>query len=420
MTNRQRRDNWKSTERVADEFHKVIPIAELCVGMQVIPPRVNWSGKPQHYGKELFIDSPETLKKIKALGIAEVTIDLARSADALFTKDLPKNPIFKHPALAFKQADTLAEELPKAAQAHSDCIAYARRFMTAVNFGRANFSAATDLVQNMMSSVERNPDALLTLAWMHRCDSYTYVHCVNVSILATCFSRFLGHSEEEVFTAGVSGLFHDLGKALIPQNILNAPRKLSEKEFCQLRKHPELGHEELSKVPGISPDVLLGALEHHEKFDGSGYPKRLSGYQISRVGSITAIADVYDALTSRRVYKGAMYPHKALGIMYNARNKEFATEYVEQFIRMVGIYPVGSIVLLEDKCLAVVVASNPERPTQPKVLIVRGEKGQTLFPPQPYQIVEGGPTIAACIPPEKTTINPHQVLGIKEYNRIVA
>ncbi len=392
---------------------KTIPVAELRPGMQVVKTDEDWTKRPYLYSAEHLIASQDEVGHLVAEGYHEVVIDLDRSEASAFTDGLPK----EHPALYIDDdyppppKVVLEEELPKAVKVHDEGVAYARKFLDGMRKGKLDISGGEALVEGILESVERNADALISLSRLHQSDSYTYTHCMNVAVLATVLARFTRRSDAEIFTAGQTGLFHDLGKSLVPLTILNAPRKLTESEFSVIRKHPELAYDQLSKVPGMKEEVLRGALEHHEQYNGKGYPFGLEGRRISSTGRATAVCDVYDALTSRRVYKGAMYPHKALGIMYQMREKELDPRIVALFIRMLGIYPVGSVVQLEDGSQAVVAMSNPRDPIHPIVQPALDPFGN---PWKSGVCVPGKtcPEIAACLPADKAGLEPLRVLGL--------
>ena len=395
---------------------KNIPISELKPGMYVVDPSINWMQRPYLFAENRLISSEEEIQRIIADGYLEVFIDLARSDASVFTEGLPDNPILEvdKQQLRLTPKTSLEEELPKALKVHDESVLYARKFMSDMRTGKVSMSAAGDVVFNIMESLENNPDALLSLSRLHHKDSYTYTHCVNVSILSTFFSRFTGKDSDTVYAAGVAGLFHDLGKALVPQMILNAPRKLTQAEFTIMQRHPTLGYEQLCSVPGISQDVLLGALQHHERYDGSGYPKGLSAEEISPIGSILAVVDVYDALTSNRPYKGSMFPHKALGIMYqHMRAKELHPDYLARFIRMVGVYPTGSVVIIEGGWTGVVIAANQDNPSKPKVRLCIDPQGKKSTPWDCDLSQEGSPLITSCIAAEDTAIDLLQEMGLK-------
>jgi HD-GYP domain-containing protein (c-di-GMP phosphodiesterase class II) len=145
-----------------------------------------------------------------------------------------------------------------------------------------------------------------------------------------------------------------------------------------MNSHPTLGFEQIKNMPGVIPEIPLGMLHHHERHGGGGYPVGLSGDGISRVGYIVALADVYDALTSKRVYKDGMPPHKALGIMYEMRDKELHPGMLTDFIRMLGVYPIGSLVEMTDGSLGVVSSGNTDTPLKPIVTLVRDAGNKPL------------------------------------------
>ncbi len=389
-------------------FIKKISVENLVQGMQTINPEIDWTKNPFVFDQEKYIASQEHINEITEAGYKEVYIDLGRSDTSLFSKDLAN--IQAQPTwVDSPRLIPINEEMPKAAKILDDSVQYAKRFMLDAQVGKVDMQSATPIVEQIMESITRNADALISLAKLRSSDEYTYTHCVNVSILSACYSKFLNNSPDEIFKIGLAGLLHDLGKALVPPLILNAPRKLNSEEFAIIQKHPIFGYDELIKVNNIATEVLSAAAEHHEKFDGTGYPRGLIGDQISQAGRIIGVADVYDALTSRRIYKDAMSAHKALGIMYQMRDKHFSTANISEFIRMIGIYPVGSVVKLEEDFTAVVSQSNQKKPTQPKVIMVFDPKGNFMQNDE-YDISKGeAPAIREAIINNK--VNPLRVLS---------
>ena len=395
---------------------KHIHISELKPGMHVADPGIDWKTRPYLYIADQFVATEDQVRTIVSQGFQETYIDLDRSILAPSSPALDKNKAFGTGtgAIIAKPKAPLEEELPKAVRVHDESVAYARRFMSDMRAGKVNMVSAAQNMESIMGSLERNADALVSLSRLRQTDSYTYTHCVNVCILTTLFSRYLGHDSKKTFAAGLAGMFHDLGKALVPLKILNAPRKLSDAEFAVMKSHPVLGYEQLVSVPDILPEVLQGALQHHEKYNGGGYPRGLAGNDISEIGRMVGVADIYDALTSKRPYKGAMYPHKALGIMFELRGRDLHEEDVAQFIRMVGVYPVGSVVEMEDGSMGVVSAANDELPLKPTVTIVREPDGRHIPGGRPYNLATDGtaPGIANCVASELTDVDPAMVLGI--------
>lgn len=411
-------------------------ISQLRAGMYVANPGLDAEKHPYLYMTEGLLESEEAVRRIAEEGYQELYIDPLRSPGL---RGLP--PLFTEPALTELSSPlatvtaaapapsiltpqvALTEELRAAARVHEESVVYVRELMKETRAGRLDITPATDIVERIMTSLERNADALLTLSRLRRVDSYTYMHCVNVCVLTCLFARYLGQDSNRVFQAGLAGLFHDLGKAMVPPMILNAPRKLNHTERNVMNTHPSLGYDQLFRVPGVPETVLLAALHHHEKFDGSGYPQRLAGKDISQIGYMVAAADIYDALTSRRVYKEAMFPHRALGIMYNEmRGKELHAETLVRFVRMLGVYPVGSVVELEDGCRGVVIAGNEGQPLKPVVQVVRDPRGRPLKPHKELDLSGApfAPDIVRCLSPDNTDIDPAQVLGFGQRLRILS
>ncbi len=234
---------------------------------------------------------------------------------------------------------------------------------------------ALAVVDEINASVLRNPGALLSLGRIKQADTYTFQHCVNVCALMVSFAHGLGLEAASVEEAGLGGLLHDVGKMRVPPEVLNKPGRLTEAEFTTMQSHAALSRELLENTPGISETVIRIASEHHEKLDGCGYPNGLSGDQISRPGRMAAIVDVYDALTSNRVYHKGMEPPEALKKLLEWSGPHLDGDLVQQFIRILGIYPVGSLVRLSSGRLAVVVEQGEDllRPTV-RVIFDTGRK----------------------------------------------
>ncbi|MGI9133778.1 MAG: HD-GYP domain-containing protein, partial [Rhodoferax sp.] len=227
----------------------------------------------------------------------------------------------------------------------------------------------------------RNPGALTSLGRVKQKDHYTFVHSVNVGVLLVNFCQHLGFDEQQVRDAAVGGLLHDIGKMKTPDVILNKPAKLSDQEFAIMRQHVTHGIDILAKVAGLSPLSLAVAAEHHEHSDGGGYPRGLTGPDISKIGQMAAIVDVYDALTSNRVYHRAMEPADALRKIFEWSKFHFNVDLVQRFIQCIGIYPVGTLVRLQSGLIAVVVEECPSSLLRPTVRAVYdSQRGVALAP----------------------------------------
>jgi len=400
---------------------KHIHISELKPGMYVVNPGLDWTTHPYLYMADEVIASKEAVQKLIDDGYQEVYIDPRRSAHVVpppvsiaADSSIVASAVTSGDAPSLKPKVPLEEEMLSAAGVHDDSVSYVRNFMRDMRAGKLNMEPAGEIIERIADSLARNADALLSLSRLRRTDSYTYMHCVNVAVLTALFARQEGKDREQIFACALAGLFHDLGKSLVPPMILNAPRKLTAAERAAMNEHPRKGYEQLIHVPGIRAEVLMGALHHHEKYNGSGYPQGLPGEDVSEIGFMVGAADIYDALTSKRVYKEAMFPHRALGIMYEMRNKDLPTKTLVHFIRMMGVYPVGSVVAMNDGSHGVVTMSNPEQPVKPVITLIRDPRGKDMKPRRTCDLAghSGGLEIDHCIAPENTDIDPAEVLGL--------
>ncbi len=370
-------------------MRKKIAVTALQVGMTVVDTGLSWIENPYLYSKSGVIRSEEQLRSIVAEGYKEVFIDLEKSPQF---ENAQLSSVENELDLALRQREpaergqqgkgiSIKEELTVAKKIHADSLILVKNIFKDARMGAApDIDSSAELVERVIDSVMRNTYALISLSKLRAFDEYTFNHSINVSVLSIGFARFIGMPREIVHSLGLAGLLHDTGKARIPDSILNKPGRLTEQEFALVRKHSALGVELLQQAHGLPEEILRGVGEHHEKFNGSGYPKGLKGNEISLFASLISLADVYDALTSERVYKKGIQPNKAMGTIFSMRGQDFVSRHVERFISFLGIYPIGSLVLLSSGEYALVSSPNPGDPLRPNVKVIMDRKARACVP----------------------------------------
>lgn len=245
------------------------------------------------------------------------------------------------------------------------------------------------LLEEIFKSVNENKDYIVTVCRKKNKSGYELEHSVSHCALMMAFGQTLGMDKEALLELGMGGLFHDIGKIRIPDAILNKPGKLTPEELEIVKNHPQWGGELMKNSGDFSERVLAVIMEHHERPDGTGYPYRLKGSEISLFGQMASIVDVYDASTSIRSYGAATDPCVAIKLLYTGAGQLFHKELIEQFIKTVGIYPVGTLVRLESGKLGIVVKQTKSL-TQPVVRIVYNLKHSSYLPPQDVDLSRVG------------------------------
>lgn len=258
-------------------------------------------------------------------------------------------------------------------------------------FGNARMGKAistrkvTNLVAQISDSVTKDPSIILNIARLKTKDEYTFLHPVSVCALMINLGRKLGLDEVVVQDLGMAGMLHDLGKMTIPDLILNKPAKLDEEEWRIVRNHPEKGHAILSSAKCGTETALDVCLHHHEKMDGTGYPNRIKGEDLSLAARMAAICDVYDAITSQRSYNAPLSGAVALSKMLSLKG-HFDQSLLRSFIESLGISPIGTVVQLTDGKYAIVIGENPEDFSQPVVRTFHDPENPELFVPKDIRI----------------------------------
>jgi HD-GYP domain-containing protein (c-di-GMP phosphodiesterase class II) len=349
---------------------KKVAVNQLTVGMFVEKFDESWLKHP-FWRNQFLIKDPVRLQEIQASGVQHCWIDISKGADAPGEKPARAPSALNVEKAAEPKRDRvpLAQELQEAARLRQRSAAAMRRLFAEVRLGNAiEPGICVALVDDVVESIDRHPDALLSLARLKNADEYTYMHSVAVCALMVSLGRQLGLDDDQCREAGMAGMLHDLGKAAMPQDVLNKPGKLTPEEFEIIKTHPAKGYEMLIEGGKVSEGALDVVLHHHERYDGTGYPHKLAGEKITLLSRMGAVCDVYDAVTSDRPYKSGWDPAHALSQMATWKG-HFDTVVFQSFVKGVGIYPTGSLVKMRSGRLAVVLEQNPTSLTKPKVKI---------------------------------------------------
>jgi len=355
-----------------------------------------------------FAVDDDAFARLKASGLAECWIDTSKGLDVapprtetpvieVLRKPDPELAAAPRPRIRRSMGDELhnaATVLKRSKQAVHSLFAEAR-------MGNAvKTSDCVPLVNDIVDSIDSNSHALISLCRLKTADEYTYMHSVSVCALMVSLGKQLGLDEATLRDAGMAGLLHDLGKAVMPQEIINKPGKLTDEEFTIIKSHPVRGYEMLMESGVDNERVLDVARHHHERIDGKGYPDALSAERISLIARMSAVCDVYDAVTSDRPYKAGWDPAESVARMASWQG-HFDSVVLQTFIKTIGIYPVGSLVRMASGKLGVVVEQNTKL-TAPKVKLFFSTRSGMPFEPKLVDLMDSyvNDKIVAREPPE--------------------
>jgi len=264
------------------------------------------------------------------------------------------------------------QEVHRATAIHQNARQLTRTFMDDVHLGQAiNIQEVKKSVSECVSSIIRNPDAMMWMSKIRKKDEYTSEHSLNVGLLAISFGRHLGISEDDLNKLGFAGMLHDVGKMRTPNEVLNKEGQLTPEEYAQMQGHAQHGRDILMSHKNVYHGTVDVAYGHHEALDGSGYPRKIKASGITEFTRIVTLCDVYDAITSDRIYQKGRSSLEALKILYQNKGTKYDEKLVTEFISCIGLYPPGSIVEINSGHAGIVISTNYRNRHLPKILILR-------------------------------------------------
>jgi len=362
-----------------------VPTSDLTKGMFVSGLDRDWLGTP-FLTQGFLLQSESDIERVRDYceyvwvdihKCVYVSAKLQRRAQGERPR-VPLTEIFKGRELqAYADEVEWKEEHPRATAALNTLLHdITDIFDKAAESGKLDAIRLKTSADPIVGSISRNPDACLWLGRLKQHDEYSYQHSLSVAIWAVALGRQIGLHKRDLRSLAIGAMLMDVGKLLVDPDLLQANRALTEEETREMRHHVAHGVHLVKKSGIVNQDVLDMVAFHHERHDGSGYPRGLKGDQIPPFARIAGIVDTYDAITSQRSYAEARAPADAIKALYQERDKHFQAELVEALIQAIGIYPAGTIVELTSGEVGIVVAESRNRRLLPKVILVLNRKKQ--------------------------------------------
>jgi putative nucleotidyltransferase with HDIG domain len=326
------------------------------------------------------ITSDAAIKQLKKKGILSVVVDMSKQLKPEVVEqaepETPEIPAERPEEVSFET------ELEVATKLHTRGKHLQKTMLESVGKNLPIDIAIPEAFTNsLISSIDRNPNALMCMTKIREKDTYLLEHSLNVAILLANFGTYVGLDEEQIQELALSGFLHDIGKIRIPDEILHKPGPLNEQEMTTMKDHVYYGMKVLIEM-GIPDSIVRTIGEHHERLDGYGYPEGLRGCEITKFGRMIAIVDTYDAITADRCYKVGMSSKKALQILMQDTPEKYDEDLVKQFVQCIGIFPVGSLVKLNNEKIAMVLKQHPVHGTKPLVKVFYSVRGNHYLEPK--------------------------------------
>lgn len=395
---------------------KVIPVDQIKVGMYISEQNAEWIPE-KNRTKSGFILKPETILKIRQRGIDFVTIDTTRGADVTLC---PENDSalsrYEQGARNLRQQEqsglaspsfSLEDERTKAERVHKEALLVLDTVMDRVRDGGIiDVAEVESVAESLVESVFRNENALACLSRIRNKDAYLMEHSLNVGVLLSILAKSMGFDVGTIRKLAVAGMLHDVGKVQVPDEVLHKPGKLEAEEWEEMKRHVVYGEAYLEQM-AVDTSVRAICAQHHERLDGTGYPRGLGADAISLYGRMSAVCDVYDAITADRCYHQGMAPSLAMKRLVEWSDDHLDRKLVYQFIRAMSIYPVGTLVAMQNQRLGIVIEPNRVHQNQPKVRVVYDLKYKSYIPVEDVDLALASEeyAIVRAIEPSRLDVN---------------
>lgn len=353
-----------------DEQQFLVPQNAVCTGSSAKRARLTGKmGAKIKTAGGLLINSDAIINSLTQIGYKSITIDTEKGADVPETVKPLTDPSRKPPPEG--RLCHYDEEIERAKEIRDETTDTLKNALDDVASGKDLDKGKIDEAGEVIfESIVRNVDAMVSLTRIKQHDPYTAMHCMNVCTLVVAMAIADGVDASLLPLITTATLLHDVGKTRVPLEVLNKPGRFEPEELAEMRRHATYSGDIMNEMGGFTEESIAIATQHHEMMDGSGYPLSLKGDEIHPYARLTAVADVYDALTAKRVYKPAMPMYQALLRIHQNKGTEFEERAVDLFVRTLGLYPVGSLVELNNKEQAVVFEPNPANSRKPTLGIL--------------------------------------------------
>ncbi len=402
---------------------KKIKVKDLKLGMYLQEICGSWMDHP-FWKKSFELTEAQDLKTLAECGISEAWIDTDKGLDTESEIDnLSQDEANEKINISLQQAAlssikpvtrvSMQEEIEIARKVHSKAATAVTSMFQEARMGKAlQLEGIDTLVDDITQSISRNPEAFLSLARLKTKDNYTYLHSVAVCALMIALGKQMNLDPALIKDLGMAGLLHDVGKMMVPDEVLNKPGRLTDSEFTIVKNHPLRGWEILKASEGVSAIALDVCLHHHERVDGTGYPDKISGDDLSLFARMGSVCDVYDAITSERCYKAGWAPAESIRKMAEWQEGQFDSTIFQAFVKTIGIYPSGTLVKLKSTRLAVVIEQSDKNLLTPIVKVFFSTKANSPMQPEIINLAQSTDSILNAEDPAKWRFDLKKLSGI--------